>query len=185
MKKIWMMTFAISLLAACQKEINTDPANSPEAAMTQSNKDKEKENTKTKTKTVSITGSLAGTSIFVPSASCAYGFLNVGHGTGTSTKFGAFSFDNSDCAGTPFNTTFTYPNGDKVYSSQVGEMADPITGYPIQYAVMTGGTGRFAGVTGTSQLIITSFVPTASPGVYSVSGNFSATLTILKDKDDD
>lgn len=180
-----MMTFAISLLTACQKEINTDPANSPNAAMMQSNKDKEKENKEIKSKTVSITGSLTGTSIFVPSATCASGFLNVGHGAGISTKFGAFSFDNADCAGTPFNTTFTYPNGDKVYSSQVGQNTDPATGYIIQYAVMTGGTGRFAGVTGTSRLIITKFVPAASPGVYSVAGNFSATLTILHDKDGD
>lgn len=180
-----MMTFAISLLAACQKEINTETSSIPAAAIMQSNKDKEKEEKEIKTKTVSITGSLTGTSIFFPLATCASGFMNVGHGTGTSTKFGAFSFDNSGCAGTPFNTTFTYPNGDKVFSHQVNEMTNPATGLPIQYAVITGGTGKFAGVTGTSQLNITQFDPTASPGVYNVSGNFSGTLILLKDKNND
>ena len=85
----------------------------------------------------------------------------------------------------PYRSNELLDLGDKVYSKQVGETTNPLTGLPIQDAVFTGGTGKFAGVTGTSRLIITSFLPTASPGVYNVAGNFSATLTILKDKDDD
>ncbi len=186
MKKVFMLAFAITLLVACRKETINDPANPDTHSGIVSNKDKDngKEEKETKTKSVKVSGTITGTSILMPSAQCASGFMNIGHGTGQSTPYGKFVFDNSDCLGTPFHTTFTYPNGDKVYTTQVGEFFDPATGFIVQDAVFTGGTGRFAGATGTSRLYITQFLPTATPGVYKVTGNFEGTLIISKDKDD-
>lgn len=184
MKKVFMMAFAISLLIACRKETINDPGNPDANSVTVSNKDKGKEEKETKTRSVNVSGTISGTSILMPSAQCAAGFLNVGHGSGQSTPYGKFVFDNSDCLGTPFHTTFTYPNGDKAFTSQVGEFFDPATGYIVQDAIFTGGTGRFAGASGTSRLYITQFMPTSTQGVYKVAGNFVGTLILSKDKDD-
>jgi hypothetical protein len=180
-KRYIIIAIAITLLTACQKEIVTNPANGPEKTI-QENKDNDK-NDKVKTKTVDIIGTLSGTSMIVPSSSCAYGFMNIGQGKGVSTSFGAFTFSNSDCLGTMFHTVFTYPNGDKAYTTQVSESVNPFTGLPVQDAIFTGGTGRFAGATGSSRLYITKFEPTARPGVYNVAGVFTGSVTILH-KDD-
>ncbi len=174
MKKVVIIAFAISLLTACQKEIITETDNTAGNLSVQENK------AKAKPKTFDVTGTVEGTTMIVPSQACNYGFMTIGQGKGISTHFGAFSFSNADCLGTLHNTVFTYPNGDKAYTTQVSESVNPLTGLPIQDAVFAGGTGRFEGSTGTSKLYITKFEPTASPGVYNVAGRFVGTVTIVK-----
>ncbi len=186
-----MIALAVSFLVACHKEIITDPT-SPENSGIVSNKCKDEkgkakddkdDKDEVKKKVVNIKGTLAGTSQLAPSANCPSGLLNIGMGTGKSDHFGKFNFSNADCYGSPFNTTFLYPNGDKVYSSQVGQFIDPATGYIVQDAVFTSGTGKFAGVTGSSRLYITQFLPAGPPGLYNVKGFFEGTLILIKNKD--
>jgi hypothetical protein len=187
MKKIIILSFTVMLSVACQKEV-VDNATKKNTEDTQSfSKEKDKENDKKKDKendkkTVTIKGTLSGTSILIPSTACsASGFLNVGHGSGVSSHFGVFTFDNSDCLGLPYHSVFTYPNGEKAYTSQIGEFTNPLTGLPVQDAIFTGGTGKFKGATGTIRLSITKFEPTLSPGVYNVAGNFEGAVTLLDD----
>lgn len=183
MKKVIVLSFAVMLLAACQKEMDTVSLKKIEDTQTFSKeKEKEKEKKEKEKKTVSIKGTLTGTSILMPSANCsATGLLNVGHGSGTSSHFGVFTFDNSDCLGSPYHSVFTYPNGEKAYTSQIGEFPNPLTGMPVQDAIFTGGTGKFKGATGTIRLYITKFEPTPNPGVYNVAGNFEGAVTLLDD----
>jgi hypothetical protein len=174
MKKLVIIAFAISFLAACQKEVITDRAGTNEKPAVQENKEKDKP------KTFEVSGTVEGTTMIVPSQSCNYGFITVGEGKGVSSHFGSFSFSNADCLGTMHHTVFSYPNGDKAYTTQVSETVNPLTGLPVQDAVFAGGTGRFEGSTGSTRLYITKFEPTASPGVYNVAGRFVGTVTIVK-----
>ncbi len=183
MKKLIVLSFAVMLFVACQKEMDTISVKESEKneAFSKGKENEKKDKKDKESKTVNIKGALSGTSILMPSASCAAGLLNIGHGTGVSSHFGIFTFDNSDCLGTPYHSVFTYPNGTKAYTTQIGEFPNPLTGLPVQDAIFTGGTGKFQGATGTIRLTITKFEPTANPGVYNVGGNFEGTVTLVKD----
>jgi hypothetical protein len=76
--------------------------------------------------------------------------------TGTATQLGRFTLDIPHLVDLPTRTAagiyeFTAANGDKVYaqfSGQASPTATPGVIYIVETAMVTGGTGRFAGATG-------------------------------------
>jgi hypothetical protein len=76
--------------------------------------------------------------------------------TGTATHLGRFTLDVPHLVNLPTRTAagtyeFTAANGDKVYAEFTGQAsptATPGVIYIVETATITGGTGRFAGATG-------------------------------------
>ena len=183
MKKIILMSLTVMILISCQKQVDSVSFKNlevNEGFSKEKDNDKENEKKEKENKPFNIHGNLSGISMIVPSILCSEtGLLNIGQGSGISTHFGTFTFDNSDCLGALHQTTFTYPNGEKTFTTETGEFINPLTGMPVQDAIFSGGTGRFKGATGTIRLYITKFEPTPNPGVYNVAGSFEGTVTLL------
>jgi hypothetical protein len=91
-------------------------------------------------------------------AGCAAGLAPLRtYTTGTATLIGAYSFETHECFDTNALTftgsfTITAANGDTVVGTLVGHgtgFLDEVTVAYVFTATITGGTGRFAGATGT------------------------------------
>ena len=90
--------------------------------------------------------------------SCAAGLAPLRtHTTGTGTLIGAYSFETQECFDTTALTfsgsfTITAANGDTLggaYGGNITGFLDDVTSTYAFTATVTGGTGRFAGATGT------------------------------------
>lgn len=131
---------------------------------------------------VPFKGSDVGGFTLTPGGICASGWFQVDiTGAGNATHLGRYAYGAAEC----FNPTtgafagsftLTAANGDKVagtYAGQVSATPDPnVVGY-VEEAVVAGGTGRFAGATGTLQI---SGLANLATGEYSqtLSGNLSS-----------
>ena len=90
--------------------------------------------------------------------SCAVGLAPLRtHTTGTGSLIGAYSFETQECFDTSaftFSGSFTIvaANGDTLVGAYAGNITgflDAVTSTYVFSATVTGGTGRFAGATGT------------------------------------
>jgi hypothetical protein len=103
------------------------------------------------------------------------------HTTGTATLIGAYSFETQEC----FNTTtlrfsgsftITAANGDTLsgaYAGNITGFLDDVTAVNVFTATVTGGTGRFAGATGTL-----SGTGQANLATFQESRTFSGTISV-------
>jgi hypothetical protein len=118
-----------------------------------------------------FTGKLAGSATFPLDPSCPLGFKTVSEGSGTMSHLGLVSFTSEHCFAPPNlitqgQATLVAANGDELHMTYTGSCnpaAPPVGGTTTCIAdeVVTGGTGRFAGATGASQ--VTAVV--TNPGV--------------------
>jgi hypothetical protein len=104
-----------------------------------------------------FTGQDSGTFEFTQD-SCTAGLAPLRtHTAGTATLIGAYSFETQECfdnATLTFSGSFTITaaNGDRLsgaYAGHVTGFLDEVTAVSVFTATVTGGTGRFAGATGT------------------------------------
>jgi hypothetical protein len=104
-----------------------------------------------------FTGGDSGTFEFTQD-SCAAGLAPLRtHTTGTGTLIGAYSFETQECFDTgafTFSGSFTVAaaNGDRLvgaYAENISGFLDDVTSTYAFTATVTGGTGRFAGASGT------------------------------------
>ena len=174
MKTTTILAMAIILLSACKKEII--PSTPKQAVSTAMSSDAQKVDGK---HSFSVKGTLSGTNTVTPTNACAPGVpLFVGKGSGISSHSGTFTWAYADCATSPHQDVDTYPNGDKIFYSQVGQAVDPATGFVYQDFIATGGTGRFEGITGTNRLFISKRDCTTFP-VCIIEGYFEGTMTTV------
>ena len=107
-----------------------------------------------------------------------------GINTGTSTQLGRFTATSVDRVNTTTNTAtgtfnFTAANGDQLWTTTTGvedEFVPPNVSKVTQSARIVGGTGRFAGATGTLTMLITEtidFVTNTATGSGTVDGTIS------------
>jgi hypothetical protein len=110
---------------------------------------------------VPLKGSDVGGFTLTPGGVCASGWFQVDiNGAGNATHLGRYTYGAIEC----FNPTtgafagsftLTAANGDKVdgtYAGQVSATLDPNVAAYSEQAIVTGGTGRFAGATGTLEI---------------------------------
>lgn len=186
MKKIILVVTAVIFLASCEK--NTAPSSSNQSdsdVKTYSeiaakaaidlfktekinkngdDKNKEDKNEKSETKKIKITGS--GNINYVLNG-CGNGTLQFqSSGSATSTFLGSISQKTSFCIDSAtgqamgaITGTATTHNGDKLYYSLTGMGIDPATGLTYQDYSFTGGTGKYAGATGSMTLVYDVFTP--------------------------
>lgn len=128
-----------------------------------------------------FTGRDSGTFEFTQD-SCAAGLVPLRtHTTGTATLIGAYSFETQECfdnATLTFSGSFTItaPNGDRLsgaYAGNVTAFLDEVTAVSVFTATVTGGTGRFAGATGTL-----SGTGQANLATFLESRTFSGTISV-------
>lgn len=109
----------------------------------------------------------SGTIAYTPDG-CGSGTLRVrSDGTGNSTQLGLLTQVTDFCVDAatgfpigPITGVGTAANGDKLYYTFIGGGIDEATGYTYQDYVFSGGTGRFAGASGTLRLLYSVRTPT-------------------------
>ena len=128
-----------------------------------------------------FTGQDSGTFEFTPTG-CPAGLAPLRTDTsGTGTLIGAYSFETQECFN---NTTLTFSgsftiaaaNGDTLsgaYAGNITGFLDDVTAAYVFTATVTGGTGRFAGATGTL-----SGAGQANLATFQESRTFSGTISV-------
>ena len=178
MKAITIVAAAIMLLPACKKDMVANKAATKKQAVTSATST-DAQTAGTKTHTVKVKGTIKGTNTVVPSNVCGPGVpLFVGKGTGVSSHSGSFTWAYSDCATAPHQDVDTYANGDKIFFTQTAQAVDPATGLVYQDYILTGGTGRFEGATGSNRVYFTKRDCTTYP-VCILEGYIDGTMTTV------